>query len=37
MEARDERRPLRFQRPKAAVKLLIIHELGFLLLSRTGD
>ncbi len=36
MEARDERRLLRLQRQPAAVKLLIIDELGFVPLSRTG-
>ena len=36
MEARDERRLLRFQKQKAAYKLLIIDELGFVPLSKTG-
>jgi DNA replication protein DnaC len=36
MEARDERRLLRFQKQLAAVKLLIIDELGFVPLSKTG-
>lgn len=36
MEARDERRLLRFQKQMAAYKLLIIDELGFLPLSKTG-
>ena len=36
MEARDERRLLRFQKQMAAVKLLIIDELGFVPLSKTG-
>jgi len=36
MEARDERRPLRLQKQLAGVKLLIIDELGFVPLSRTG-
>ena len=36
MEARDERRLLRFQKQMAAYKLLIIDELGFVPLSQTG-
>jgi DNA replication protein DnaC len=36
MEARDERRLLRLQRDLAAVKLLIIDELGYVPLSTTG-
>ena len=36
MEARDERRLLQLQRRLAALKLLIIDELGFVPLSRTG-
>lgn len=36
MEARDERRLLRFQKQVAAVKLLIVDELGFVPLSKTG-
>ena len=36
MEARDERRLIRLQKQMAAVKLLIIDELGFVPLSRTG-
>jgi DNA replication protein DnaC len=36
MEARDERRLLRFQKQMAANKLLIIDELGFVPLSKTG-
>ena len=36
MEARDERRLLRLQKQLAAVKLLIIDELGFVPLSKTG-
>ncbi len=36
MEARDEKRLLRLQRQLAKVKLLIIDELGFLPLSKTG-
>jgi len=36
MEARDERRLLRFQKQRAAVKLLIVDELGFVPLSKTG-
>ena len=36
MEARDERRLLRFQKQIAACQLLIIDELGFVPLSKTG-
>lgn len=36
MEARDERRLFRVQKQMAAVKLLIIDELGFVPLSKTG-
>lgn len=36
MEARDERRLLRFQKQMAGCKLLIIDELGFVPLSKTG-
>ncbi|NSZ58481.1 ATP-binding protein [Agrobacterium tumefaciens] len=36
MEARDERRLLRFQKQTAAYQLLIIDELGFVPLSKTG-
>ena len=36
MEARDERRLLKLQRELAAVKLLIIDELGYVPLSPTG-
>ena len=36
MEARDERRMLRLQKQLATVKLLIIDELGFVPLSKTG-
>src|SRR5690554_3686435 len=36
MEARDERRLLRLQKQLAGVKLLIIDELGFVPLSKTG-
>jgi DNA replication protein DnaC len=36
MEARDDRRLLRFQKQMATYKLLIIDELGFVPLSRTG-
>lgn len=36
MEARDERRLLRLQKQMANQKLLIIDELGFVPLSRTG-
>ncbi len=36
MEARDERRLLRFQKQMAGYKLVIIDELGFVPLSKTG-
>jgi DNA replication protein DnaC len=36
MEARDEKRLLRFQKQLAKYKLLIIDELGFVPLSRPG-
>lgn len=36
MEARDERRLLRFQKQLAGYNLLIIDELGFVPLSKTG-
>lgn len=36
MEARDERRLLRLQKNMADYKLLIIDELGFVPLSKTG-
>lgn len=36
MEARDERRLLRLQKQMATCKLLIIDELGFVPLSKTG-
>jgi DNA replication protein DnaC len=36
MEARDERRLLRLQKQLAGVRLLIIDELGFVPLSKTG-
>jgi len=36
IEARDERRLLRLQRQMATVELLIIDELGFVPLSKTG-
>ncbi len=36
LEARDERRLLRFQKQMARDKLLIIDELGFAPLSKTG-
>jgi DNA replication protein DnaC len=36
MEACDERRLLRVQKQMAAVTLLIIDELGFVPLSKTG-
>ncbi|MGO7186183.1 IS21-like element helper ATPase IstB [Rhizobium brockwellii] len=36
MEARDERRLLRFQKQTAAYQLLIVDELGFVPLSKTG-
>ena len=37
IEARDERRLLNLQRKLARLKLLIIDELGFVPLSKTGD
>jgi DNA replication protein DnaC len=36
MEARDDKRLLRFQRQLAKYRLLIIDELGFVPLSKTG-
>ncbi len=36
MEARDERRLLKLQSQLAAVKLLIVDELGYVPLSQTG-
>lgn len=36
MEARDERRLLKIQRDLAAVKLLVVDELGYVPLSPTG-
>lgn len=36
MEARDERRLLRLQKQLASIKRLIIDELGFVPLSKTG-
>jgi len=36
MEARDEKRLLKMQRDLAAVKLLIVDELGYVPLSPTG-
>jgi DNA replication protein DnaC len=36
LEVRDERRLLRLQKQMVAVKLLIIAELGFVPLSKTG-
>ena len=36
MEARDEKRLLRFQKQMASYELLIIDELGFVPLSKTG-
>jgi DNA replication protein DnaC len=36
MEARDEKRLLRLQSQLAAVKLLIVDELGYVPLSQTG-
>lgn len=36
MEARDEKILLRFQKKLAKYKLLIIDELGFVPLSKTG-
>ncbi len=37
MEARDERRLLRLQKQMVSHKLLIIGELGFVPLSKTGS
>ena len=36
MEARDEKRLLRFQKQLAKYSLLVIDELGFVPLSKTG-
>ena len=36
MEARDEKRLLRFQKHLASFELLIVDELGFVPLSKTG-
>ena len=36
MEARDERRLLNLQRQLSRLNLLLINELGFVPLSRTG-
>ena len=36
MEARDEKRPLRLQKQSASCELLIVDELGFVPLSKTG-
>ena len=36
MEARDERRLLRLQKQMAGYKLLIIDEVGFVSLNKTG-
>jgi DNA replication protein DnaC len=36
MEARDEKRLLRLQAQLAAVKLLVVDELGYVPLSQTG-
>ena len=36
IEARDEKRLLRFQKQLATYRLLIIDELGFVPLSKTG-
>ena len=36
MEARDERRLLRLQKQLASLKLLIVDEVGFVPLSKTG-
>ena len=35
-EARDDKQPLRFQKKLATYKLLIVDELGFVPLSKTG-
>ena len=36
MEARDDKQLLRFQKKLATYKLLIVDELGFVPLSKTG-
>ncbi len=36
MEARDEKRLLRFQKHLASFELLVVDELGFVPLSKTG-
>jgi DNA replication protein DnaC len=36
IEARDEKHPLRFQKLLASYELLIVDELGFVPLSKTG-
>jgi len=36
IEARDERKLLRFQKQIAAYELLVVDELGFVPLSKTG-
>ena len=36
MEARDEKRLLRFQKQMASYELLLVDELGFVPLSKTG-
>ena len=36
MEARDEKRLLRFQKQMAGYELLLVDELGFVPLSKTG-
>jgi DNA replication protein DnaC len=36
MEARDEKRLLRFQKQLASYELLIVDELGFVPLSKNG-
>ena len=36
MEARDEKRLLRFQKQLASYELLLVDELGFVPLSKTG-
>jgi DNA replication protein DnaC len=36
IEARDEKKLLRFRKQIASYELLILHELGFVPLSKTG-
>ena len=36
MEAKDEKRPLRYQKQMAGYELLIVDEPGFVPLSKSG-